>query len=147
LSATFWLVFATFVGLVLAYKFGAPEFGPGAWLTFGRLRPIHTNDTFYGWPASPSSGPRTTSRHAAAAHAFSARTLALHWILNAYWEPLTFQIPASPAGYGHWRRCVDTSREPPQDICLGIEVPTVESAVLTVEARSYIVLLSNAPRV
>ncbi|MGH7105497.1 MAG: cbb3-type cytochrome c oxidase subunit I, partial [Acetobacteraceae bacterium] len=49
LSATFWLLFATFVGLLLAYKFGAPDFGPGAWLTFGRLRPIHTNDTFYGW--------------------------------------------------------------------------------------------------
>src|SRR6202044_2794705 len=26
-----------------------PEFGPGAWLTFGRLRPIHTNATFYGF--------------------------------------------------------------------------------------------------
>jgi cytochrome c oxidase cbb3-type subunit 1 len=48
-SATVWLVFATFVALILAYKFGAPDFGPGAWLTFGRLRPIHTNDTFYGW--------------------------------------------------------------------------------------------------
>jgi cytochrome c oxidase cbb3-type subunit I len=49
LSATAWLLFATFVGILLAYKFGAPEFGSGAWLTFGRLRPIHTNDTFYGW--------------------------------------------------------------------------------------------------
>jgi cytochrome c oxidase cbb3-type subunit 1 len=49
ISATAWLVFATFVALVLAYKFGAPDFGAGAWLTFGRLRPIHTNDTFYGW--------------------------------------------------------------------------------------------------
>lgn len=49
ISATAWLLFATFVGILLAYKFGAPDFGPGAWLTFGRLRPIHTNDTFYGW--------------------------------------------------------------------------------------------------
>jgi cytochrome c oxidase cbb3-type subunit 1 len=49
LSATGWLLFATFVGILLAYKFGAPEFGSGAWLTFGRLRPIHTNDTFYGF--------------------------------------------------------------------------------------------------
>src|SRR5215472_14776871 len=49
LSATAWLLFATFVGILLAYKFGAPDFGAGAWLTFGRLRPIHTNDTFYGW--------------------------------------------------------------------------------------------------
>lgn len=49
LSATFCLVLATFVALLIAYKFGAHDFGPGAWLTFGRLRPIHINDTFYGW--------------------------------------------------------------------------------------------------
>lgn len=49
ISATAWLVFATFIGILLAYKFGAPDFGSGAWLTFGRLRPIHTNGTFYGW--------------------------------------------------------------------------------------------------
>lgn len=52
-TATLWLLFATAVGVLLAYKFGAPDFGPGAWLTFGRLRPIHTNATFYGW-ASPA---------------------------------------------------------------------------------------------
>lgn len=49
LAATFWLLFATAIGVVLAYKFGAPDFAPGEWLTFGRLRPIHTNATFYGW--------------------------------------------------------------------------------------------------
>src|SRR3984957_15479117 len=48
-TATLWLLFATAVGLLIAFKFGAPEFGPGAWLTFGRLRPIHTNATFYGF--------------------------------------------------------------------------------------------------
>ena len=48
-TATVWLLFATGVGILLAYKFGAPDFGPGPWLTFGRLRPIHTNATFYGW--------------------------------------------------------------------------------------------------
>jgi cytochrome c oxidase cbb3-type subunit 1 len=48
-AATVWLLFATAVGVLVAYKFGAPDFGRGAWLTFGRLRPIHTNATFYGW--------------------------------------------------------------------------------------------------
>jgi cytochrome c oxidase cbb3-type subunit 1 len=48
-TAAVWLLFATGVGILLAYKFGAPDFGPGPWLTFGRLRPIHTNATFYGW--------------------------------------------------------------------------------------------------
>jgi cytochrome c oxidase cbb3-type subunit I len=49
LTATFWLLLATAVGVLLAYKFGAPDFAPGEWLTFGRLRPIHTNATFFGW--------------------------------------------------------------------------------------------------
>jgi len=48
-TATFWLLFATAIGVLLAYKFGAPDFAPGEWLTFGRLRPIHTNATFFGW--------------------------------------------------------------------------------------------------
>jgi cytochrome c oxidase cbb3-type subunit 1 len=48
-TATLWLLFATGVGLLMACKFGAPEFGSGAWLTFGRLRPIHTNATFWGF--------------------------------------------------------------------------------------------------
>src|SRR5580658_10138481 len=48
-SATAWLLFATGVGILMAFKFGAPEFGRGAWLTFGRLRPIHTNAVFYGF--------------------------------------------------------------------------------------------------
>jgi cytochrome c oxidase cbb3-type subunit I len=48
-SATLWLLFGTAVAILLAFKFGAPEFGSGAWLTFGRLRPIHTNAVFYGF--------------------------------------------------------------------------------------------------
>ncbi|HKT41955.1 MAG TPA: cbb3-type cytochrome c oxidase subunit I, partial [Rhodanobacteraceae bacterium] len=48
-SATFWLLFATAIGLLLAFKFGAPDFWAAKYLTFGRLRPIHTNDTFYGF--------------------------------------------------------------------------------------------------
>jgi cytochrome c oxidase cbb3-type subunit 1 len=49
IAATFWLLFATAVGILMAFKFGAPDFAPGEWLTFGRLRPIHTNATFYGF--------------------------------------------------------------------------------------------------
>lgn len=49
ISATFWLVLATAAGLLLAFKFGAPDFWAGEYLTFGRLRPVHTNATFYGF--------------------------------------------------------------------------------------------------
>lgn len=51
--ATLWLLFATAIGVLLALKFVYPDMASIAPLTFGRLRPIHTNDTFYAW-ASPA---------------------------------------------------------------------------------------------
>lgn len=53
LSATLWLLFATAVGLVVSFKFAYPDFGTAPGLSFGRLRAIHTNGTFYAW-ASPA---------------------------------------------------------------------------------------------
>lgn len=47
--ATAWLIFGTLVGLYLAIKFIYPDFGVASWLSFGRLRPIHTNVVFWGW--------------------------------------------------------------------------------------------------
>jgi cytochrome c oxidase cbb3-type subunit 1 len=52
-SATAWLVFATAVGLIVSFKFVYPDFGTTPVLSFGRLRAIHTNGTFYAW-ASPA---------------------------------------------------------------------------------------------
>src|SRR5579885_206577 len=52
-SATFWLIVATAVGLVVAVKFIFPDFATSPLASFGRLRPIHTNGTFFAW-ASPA---------------------------------------------------------------------------------------------
>jgi cbb3-type cytochrome oxidase subunit 1 len=44
LSSLFWLILFTRFGLILAVKFFAPEFlGQSAYLTFGRVRPMHVN--------------------------------------------------------------------------------------------------------
>ncbi len=40
--------------------------------------------------------------------------LTVHFILNAYWEALDFELPAT--GGQPWRRWIDTSRPPPEDI-------------------------------
>lgn len=48
-SATFWLVFGTTVGEYLGIKFVAPDVDQFSWLSFGRLRPVHTNAVFWGW--------------------------------------------------------------------------------------------------
>ena len=47
--ATFWLLFGTSVGEYLGIKFVAPDVDGFAWLSFGRLRPVHTNAVFWGW--------------------------------------------------------------------------------------------------
>jgi cytochrome c oxidase cbb3-type subunit 1 len=48
-AATFWLVFGTFVGEYLGLTFLWPDLGVAPWLSFGRLRPVHTNTVFWGW--------------------------------------------------------------------------------------------------
>ncbi|WP_235861386.1 cbb3-type cytochrome c oxidase subunit I [Pontibacter flavimaris] len=48
-TATFWLVFGTSVGEYVGIKFVAPDVDQVSWLSFGRLRPVHTNAVFWGW--------------------------------------------------------------------------------------------------
>lgn len=48
-SATFWLVLGTTIGEYLGIKFVAPDVDHISWLSFGRLRPVHTNMVFWGW--------------------------------------------------------------------------------------------------
>ncbi|MBD98985.1 MAG: cytochrome oxidase subunit I [Verrucomicrobia bacterium] len=48
-TATFWLLFGTTVGEYLGIKFVVPDADHYSWLSFGRLRPVHTNAVFWGW--------------------------------------------------------------------------------------------------
>lgn len=48
-SATLWLLFGTTVGEYVGIKFVAPDADHVSWLSFGRLRPVHTNAVFWGW--------------------------------------------------------------------------------------------------
>ncbi len=49
ITATFWLLFGTTVGEYIGIKFVAPDADHLSWLSFGRLRPVHTNAVFWGW--------------------------------------------------------------------------------------------------
>lgn len=44
-----WLLIGTSVGEYLGIKFVAPDADHVSWLSFGRLRPVHTNLVFWGW--------------------------------------------------------------------------------------------------
>lgn len=48
-GAAFWLVLGTSIGEYLGIKFVSPDVDNISWLSFGRLRPVHTNMVFWGW--------------------------------------------------------------------------------------------------
>lgn len=56
LSSTVWLLFATAIGLLLSFKFPYPDLATSPFLSFGRLRPIHTTGTFYGFASIALTG-------------------------------------------------------------------------------------------
>jgi isoamylase len=71
--------------------------------------------------------------------------LCFHLILNAYWEPLEFELPAEKdAGGNPWRRWIDTSLESPHDIIDWPSAPTVTARTYRVGPRSVVVLIAGA---
>ena len=81
--------------------------------------------------------------HSLAATARAPRLGAtLHWIVNAYWEPLSFEIPPVPADCrGPWRQWIDTARESPHDICEWRCGVPVAVARYDVQPRSLVILV------
>ena len=63
----------------------------------------------------------------------------LHGILNAYWEPLTFELPPVSAEH-RWRRCIDTALDSPDDICPWECAPVVSQGTYQAQPRSVVVL-------
>ena len=65
-----------------------------------------------------------------------------HVLLNAYWEPLEFELPpASDGARGPWRRWIDTSLDSPHDIVDWALAPLVPGGTYRAESRSVVVLL------
>ena len=80
--------------------------------------------------------------------AFTLRSLRgrflLHGMLNAYWEPLRFELPPVPVEtHELWRRCIDTALDSPHDIYFSENAPVVQETTYVVRERS-VVLLSLA---
>ena len=66
-------------------------------------------------------------------------TRSVHAILNAYSEPLDFELPpADPAL--PWRRVLDTSLPPPDDITALVDAPPVEGPTYRASAHSVVLL-------
>ncbi len=54
--SVFWLFAGTTVGEYLGIKFVVPDADHISWLSFGRLRPVHTNIVFWGWASMAMVG-------------------------------------------------------------------------------------------
>jgi glycogen operon protein len=74
---------------------------------------------------------------------FDADRVAVHLMMNAYWEALTFAIPLLDGSHNPWRCCVDTFRTSPADICLWSEAETVLGETIIVQPRSIVVLVTK----
>jgi glycogen operon protein len=68
----------------------------------------------------------------------------VYLILNAYWEPLEFELPAvAEDGATAWRRWIDTALESPQDIVAWATAPSLSGNSYRATARSVVVLFSE----
>jgi isoamylase len=65
--------------------------------------------------------------------------LKLHLIMNAYWEPLDFELPLAEGGRT-WRRWIDTSLDSPDDIVPWQDAPTFTDRAYRAAPRSVVVL-------
>ena len=68
--------------------------------------------------------------------------LVFYWILNAYWEPLEFELP--PHDGNPWRRWIDTGLASPDDIIEWHDAPRVASRTYRAEPRSVAALFAIA---
>jgi isoamylase len=78
--------------------------------------------------------------------AFTARfTMApYHVILNAYWEPLEFELPLLVHGAREpWRRWIDTALDSPHDIVEWERAPSVSGHRYRAQSRSVVVLFAG----
>ena len=73
----------------------------------------------------------------------SREGLLFHWILNAYWEPLDFELPVNPGGEA-WRRWIDTALDPPDDIVEWQMAQPVPGRTYHAGARSVVMLFAGS---
>ena len=68
--------------------------------------------------------------------------LLFYFILNAFWEPLEFELPAAN-GNGSWRRWIDTTLDSPHDIVQWEAAQPVPGRTYRAGPRSVVVLFAD----
>jgi glycogen operon protein len=80
--------------------------------------------------------------HSLAATAYIENEGGFHVMVNAYWEPLCFALPALPDGWGPWRRLIDTFQDAPWDF-LEQDAQTQHHTAYTVQSRSIVLMTTG----
>jgi len=84
----------------------------------------------------------SSDSHSLAATAYLENGGGFHLMINAYWETLSFALPAHPDGCGPWRRLIDTFQEGPLDF-LEQPVETTNQSEYEVQSRSIVLLATG----
>lgn len=73
-----------------------------------------------------------------------AERLKVYLVMNAFWDPLQFELPHLEGNSADgWRRWIDTALESPHDIVDWQNAPVCSGHTYTAEARSVVVLFGN----
>ena len=87
---------------------------------------------------------RACSHSLAVSAALQREQMRLHLILNAYWEPLDFELPLDEGRENPWRLWIDTALDTPHDIVPWQTAPAVPGGMYRAEARTVVVLFASA---
>jgi isoamylase len=93
-----------------------------------------------------SCASRTTGEHKTpeSNKSVGQKQMRIHLILNAYWEPLDFELPPRDQGGAHaWRRWIDTALDTPHDIVPWQTAPAVSGSTYRAEARAVVALFAG----
>jgi len=72
------------------------------------------------------------------------KKMLVHLLLNAYWQPLDFELPRlASVDENRWRRWIDTALETPHDIVEWEEAQLVPGYTYRAQARSVVVLFAG----
>ena len=97
---------------------------------------------FHGVTQAAPDVSNTSHALAMSRTSFSGKDV-FYLMLNAYWEPLDFALPAAPAATQGWRLWIDTSQPAPCDIYSQADAPPVAADLYRVGPRTVVALVAT----
>ncbi len=131
-----------FVKSLIAARLRTDTFTPGRELTLSQI----LRQARIQWHGVKLSQPDwSPDSHSLAFSAWSRQgRLLTYMMLNAYWKPLTFELPPVQNLQGKaWHRWIDTALDPPEDIGTWAHAPAVSGETYPVQPRSIVVLMER----